>query len=376
MTLFRHIYPGNNTPLGFFSYYDYILSQEAAGKIYCIKGGPGTGKSTFMRKIADEFSAQGESIDFLICSSDPDSLDGILLKERRIALIDATSPHTVDPINPGAVDTIIHLGEYWNEEGIRQNKNAVIATGNKIRKYFGQGYNYLAAAGNIYENIANIYEEAAEKAEIYKMAARIVNKELGSYEISLSTGEIKKAFASAVTPDGIINHIRSLVKGYKRIYVISAPVGFSSGKILSTVMESAAYRGFFTEAYYCPMRPVGDPEHLLIPELSVALLSANAYHDLEAWEIAECAADREEYPEIILIDMDEMCDEAEIETQRAFIEKSLAEFDNLLFSAIECIKKAKQEHDLLERYYIPNMDFKKIDLLRDEIIGKIRDQGL
>ncbi|MDD4389643.1 MAG: hypothetical protein PHW03_02450 [Eubacteriales bacterium] len=329
-----------------------------------------------MRKIAEEFASQGENIDFLMCSSDPDSLDGIILKERSIALIDATSPHTVDPINPGAVDTIIHLGEYWNEEGIRQNKNAVMATGRRIHKYFAQGYNYLAAAGNIYENIANIYEEAAEKAEIYKMAARIVNKELGSYEISLSTGGIKKAFASAVTPEGIVNQIHSLVKGYKRIYLISGPVGFSSGKILSTVMESAAYRGFFTEAYYCPIRPAGEPEHLLIPELSVALLSANAYHDVEAWEIAESASDNGDYPEIILIDMNEMSDESEIELQATFIEKSLAEFENLLSSAIKCIRKAKKEHDLLESYYIPNMDFKKIDILRNEIIGKIREQGL
>lgn len=376
MAVSRHIYPGNNTPLGFYSYYDYILSQEAARKIYCIKGGPGTGKSTFMKKIGEEFSALGESIDFLHCSSDPDSLDGILLKERSIALIDATSPHTVDPINPGAVDTIIHLGDYWDEEGIRRNKNAVLAGNRKIHRYFSQCYNYLAAAGCLYKNMEQIYDDAAEKAEIYKMAAHIVNRELSSYDISLTTGEIKKAFASAITPAGIINQIHSLVSGCKRIYLISGPVGFSGGKILSTVMESAVYRGFYTEAYYCPLRPVGDPEHLIIPELSLALLSTCHYHDIEAWEIAESAAVEEEYPEIILIDMDEMRDESETDRQRGFLDKNLDAFDSMLTSAVECLKKAKAEHDLLERCYIPNMDFKKIDLLRDEIVGKIKEQGL
>ncbi len=376
MAVSRHIYPGNNTPLGFYSYYDYILSQEAARKIYCIKGGPGTGKSTFMRKIAEEFSMLEESIDYLHCSSDPDSLDGIILKEHRIALIDATSPHTVDPINPGAVDTIIHLGDYWNEEGIRQNKNAVLAGGRKIHRYFSQCYNYLAAAGCLYKNMAQIYEDAAEKAEIYKMAAHIVNRELGSYDISLTTGEIKKAFASAITPVGIMNHIHSLVSGCKCIYIISGPVGFSGGRILSTVMESAIYRGFSVEAYYCPLRPAEDPEHLIIPELSVALLSACSYHDIEAWEIAESAAVGEEYPEIVLIDMNEMSDESETKQQYAFLEENLIAFDNMLTHAVECLKRAKAEHDLLERCYIPNMDFKKIDLLRDEIVGKIKEQGL
>ena len=35
----RHMFPGGNTSLGFFSYYDYILSQEEANRIICIKGG-------------------------------------------------------------------------------------------------------------------------------------------------------------------------------------------------------------------------------------------------------------------------------------------------------------------------------------------------
>jgi hypothetical protein len=29
----------------------------------------------------------------------------------------------VDPKNPGAVDEIINLGDFWDEEGIRKNKD-------------------------------------------------------------------------------------------------------------------------------------------------------------------------------------------------------------------------------------------------------------
>ena len=45
MSVQRHYFPGNNTPLGFYSYYRYILSQKEASRIICLKGGPGTGKS-------------------------------------------------------------------------------------------------------------------------------------------------------------------------------------------------------------------------------------------------------------------------------------------------------------------------------------------
>ena len=62
-----HYFPGNNTPEGFFSYYSYILDQKEAKRIYCIKGGPGSGKSTFMRKIGEEFLDRGMNVDFLAC---------------------------------------------------------------------------------------------------------------------------------------------------------------------------------------------------------------------------------------------------------------------------------------------------------------------
>ena len=39
----RNLFPGGNTSEGFFSYYHFILEQQEAENIICIKGGPGTG---------------------------------------------------------------------------------------------------------------------------------------------------------------------------------------------------------------------------------------------------------------------------------------------------------------------------------------------
>src|SRR5690554_2731061 len=105
----RHYFPGNNTPEGFFSYYHYILSQHEAKKIWCIKGGPGVGKSTFMKKIGKSILSLGYDVDFLHCSSDNSSIDGIVIRDLKISIIDGTKPHIVDPINPAAVDSIINL---------------------------------------------------------------------------------------------------------------------------------------------------------------------------------------------------------------------------------------------------------------------------
>lgn len=132
----RNIFPGGNTTEGFFSYYEYILGQKEANRIICLKGGPGVGKSTFMRSIAEHFLEKGESIDFMWCSSDPDSLDGVVLKQRKIAIIDATRPHMVDPVNPGAVDNIVHLGEFWNGEALKNVRVMLWKATGKLRVGF------------------------------------------------------------------------------------------------------------------------------------------------------------------------------------------------------------------------------------------------
>ena len=95
----RHYFPGNNTPQGFFSYYSYILGQREASRIICLKGGPGTGKSTFLKNIGRQLEKAEVGVDYLHCSADENSLDGILVPEKGIAILDGTSPHVIDPKN-------------------------------------------------------------------------------------------------------------------------------------------------------------------------------------------------------------------------------------------------------------------------------------
>ena len=84
----RHMFPGGNTPAGFFSYYDQIIRPDAA-RIFVIKGGPGVGKSTFMKKMGEALLRLGYDAEFHHCSSDPDSLDALKVPALNIALLAA-----------------------------------------------------------------------------------------------------------------------------------------------------------------------------------------------------------------------------------------------------------------------------------------------
>ena len=69
---------GANAPSGFYSLYSHLLPPEQARGIYILKGGPGCGKSTLMRKVAQLVSQQGEAVEYILCSGDPGSLDAVI----------------------------------------------------------------------------------------------------------------------------------------------------------------------------------------------------------------------------------------------------------------------------------------------------------
>ncbi len=360
----QNYFPGGNTPEGFYSYYSYIIGQKEADSIICIKGGPGTGKSSFMKAIADYFIDKGEDVAYFWCSSDPDSLDGILLKDRRIAFIDGTSPHITDPLNPGAVDCVLNLGDYWDEEKLRDCKDGIMNSNSIIKMWFSFAYDYLRSAVSLRSSLQRVYENAVIPGEIYKFTDDIVKKVFGVKPILLTVGHRKKYFATAITSSGLISHMDSLTKPFETLFLLNAPTGFSTDRILRILSENAVHRGYSVEEFYCPMDPENTMEHLLIPEMKTGFITLNAYHDMECRTHGK------------IIEMREFIDWNKIEKYASLICDIEEKSSKLIDMAVNCLKEAKREHDVLEGYYIPNMNFEKIGKLADEWIAKIEYKRL
>lgn len=252
---------------------------------------------------------------------------------------------------------IINLGDYWDEDGIREYREDILNCNDEIKFNFQLAYNYFGAAKKIYDNMNAIYESALHEEEIYKIAAGIVNEELTHKEIAKKKGNVKKFFASAITPEGPINYIDSLIKGYDKVYVINTPIGIGGERILDIVMKSALFRGFNIEAYYCPMEPDTKIEQLLIPDLNTAFVTYNYYHKLDVAGYKE-------------IDLNDYIEWADIKDYKDLIDHSCELMDDLLQKGVQSIKRSKKAHDLLEDSYIPNMNFKAIEAYRKELVNQ------
>ena len=93
---------GANSPSGFYSLYDQLIPPETAQAIYILKGGPGCGKSTLMRKVAAALAQEGFQGEYILCSGDPDSLDAVVFPALGTALVDGTAPHAAAPLGHSA----------------------------------------------------------------------------------------------------------------------------------------------------------------------------------------------------------------------------------------------------------------------------------
>lgn len=368
MSVIRHYFPGNNTPEGFFSYYGNILGQREAEKIVCIKGGPGTGKSTFLKKVGERLAETGENIDFLHCSADENSLDGILLRDKKIAFVDGTSPHVIDPLTPGAVDSIINFGEFWNDRKIADHKEEIISYSENTSRWYKMAYNYMAAARKIYDSLSAVQEDGVEVSEIYKLAADIISREYQQYDISFKAGAMKRFFATAITPAGNISYVRSILGNMKRVYLINVPEGYSNISFMNIIADGAIYRGFDVEAFYCPMDPERKIEHLLVPELGLAFVTTNKWHDLEPWEIC---GEEETGCEITMIDINDYQSAYFVDKNRAVLDKLSRLYAQLMEESVSALSRAKENHDIVEKMYIRNMNFDKIDELVEKTIREL-----
>ena len=116
---------GANAPKGYFSRFDQLFSSSPEGRCFLLKGGPGTGKSTVLKKIAAVLKEKDPRTELIFCSADTDSLDAVITSDGAVSAADATLPHAVEPKYPGTYETVINLSDCWNEKVLREHAKEI-----------------------------------------------------------------------------------------------------------------------------------------------------------------------------------------------------------------------------------------------------------
>lgn len=135
---------GANSRRGFVSLYGGYPGADAF--LHIIKGGPGTGKSSFMRRLGAEAEARGLAVQYVLCSGDPDSLDGVYIPALSVAWADGTAPHALEPCGFGVDADYVNLGRFCRTPLAEGDRKKVPELNRRYRALYDAAYRRLAAA--------------------------------------------------------------------------------------------------------------------------------------------------------------------------------------------------------------------------------------
>ena len=303
-----------NSGSGFFSLYDGFPGEGVF--LHIIKGGPGTGKSGFMRRIKSRAEKLGMDTETILCSGDPDSLDALYIPALRQAWVDGTAPHVREPSIFGADSDYVNLGDFCRLplKAVDRERAEVLNAGYKAE--YASAYGYLAAAKAVERAYENTEDNTDEQSDLLAFLDGFIPQS------AKKKAKTEKRFISAISCMGIISLNETVNLLCKQKYEVT------DVNALLTAAEYAEKRGLHSILCPDPLDP-DKPEALLLPDCSLCITLSESKTNYD-------------------------------KKLRRSIREEQRLREKLLSCAVESLASAKAKHDELENVYRPYMDFEAL----------------
>ncbi len=337
-----NFFAGANSGGGFQNLFSQIVDVETARDFIILKGGPGVGKNTFMREIGRTMEEAGLDVEYLWCSGDPNSLDGVILPQIGCAVADGTSPHVLEPHYPAAVDRYVNLGQFYDLTAAKASAKEVRAHTKAYQSAYVKAYRSLRAAREIEKT--RMAEAAAtfESQRAWKRLRGIMSRELRRR--GGEGGRTHYRFLGSITHRGYIWRMDSVETLCPKVYALCDNAELAA-PFFKELWKSAVSLGWNTVCCMNPEEPE-QIEHLLIPGLGLGFVTSRPGME----------GPQKPFRRIRL------------DAMTSCKNRSLTKFQErmcglLREDAVESLKEAKASHDALEAVYNPYVDFEGVHTL-------------
>jgi hypothetical protein len=349
---------GSNTPQGFVSRFDQLANADDGWRCFVIKGGPGSGKSTIIKRVGDRLLERGLDIEYIHCASDVDSLDGVICPSLKLCVADGTPPHVIEPKYPGAFETVVDLTSCWDDEILYANRDDIIALSKGCSRCHDMCCRYLGAAGALAGDSYRIALDCVNQQKLNGYCKRLTERELRPGKDRAGKEHIR--MFSAVTNKGVVSFPETAKLMCRRLYLINDEHGAVSRIVLQYIKGQALAAGYDVIASYCPLSPFEKLEYLFIPESGAGFLTSNVFHDyglrIDPYRI---------------INSRRFTNQEQLKRYRKRLTFNRKAQAQMVAQAEILLKEAGTLHDELEEYYIQATDYTKVEALTEKLMDKI-----
>jgi len=321
---------------------------------YILKGGAGTGKSTMMKRIAERFENNYHIVRFK-CSSDPASLDAIVIPELHAAVCDGTAPHVFEPMYPGVCQKYLNLGEFWDEEKLAGEREAILEATDKNKSLLARAGRFTSAAADICSDTFQLGSDCLLSDKLEGFIGRFERKVLDRH--GSGSGEKSLLRLTALTENGFLTHHETLESCFD-VFAIRDELFTATDHLLSRIADDACARGY--DVILSPDQMLSDAayQHLIIPEAGIAMISGSA-------------AAESTHRGLTKLNLMRFYDKQLLRDRRTRLRLDRAAVGDLVTEAAETLRSAKLVHDEIEKHYISAMDFSKLNALTEQVISEI-----
>ena len=335
-------YAGGNTAKGFVHFFESNFQELE--RLLILKGGPGTGKSTLMKKIGKEWQDEGYAVEWIHCSADVGSVDAVIIPALKAGIVDGTSPHIIEPSLPGIVDDYVNLGVAWDREKLIPHKKNIQRVNKALKESYRHAYSYLQKAFVLFNE---------EKEKLKKDVPEKVRNEIMEWTDTLlpkrekeQTPVVKHRYYRAFTPDGYHHFAEDLLGAVeKRIFLTGS---FTISEILENIARIGIKQGYDVHLYHHALNP-DLVEMVVFPEVDVVFFDHTFFTDkISAQKTDEWIT----LGEVTLENKEQIVHEIE--------------------KATEFLAQTSKLRSELEGYYIGAMDFTIVDQIGKEISEELK----
>ncbi len=350
-------YAAGNTANGFINLFDSVL--QGLERLFILKGGPGTGKSTLMKAIGEKVKEKGADIEYIHCASDNHSIDGVILTDYKIGIVDGTAPHVIEPKAIGLIDEYVHLAQFLNREKLLPYKQEILTLNKEIAVRYQTAYDTFARALNAHKKVEKIYIANMDFHAANRLTEDLITRMFQGENREKEGKEVRR-FLGAATPAGAVDFVPNLTEGLEKRYFIKGRAGSGKSTLLKKIADAGKTSGYDVEVYCCGFDP-DSLDMVIIRERGIAIFDSTKPHEY----FPTNATDE-------IVDLYEHC--ITPGTDERFAQDIRAKTDvykQTMKEAISHLAEAKKLRDQLEAYYVAATDFSQIEQIQHELYDEI-----
>ena len=331
---------------GFSGDFDEIFAPEKFDTVYIIKGGPGTGKSTFMKKLGEVAERRGFIPEYYFCSSDISSLDGVVIPEKRVAVLDGTAPHVTEAKYPGACEMILNFCDALDSRALKAERGEIVRLCKEKSEAYARAYADLRASREfLSENI-----RVCHAAYLQDKARDFIRRAFSG----MAKGDVRRADICTVCSRGRVR-LPVYEKRARRVMTVKNAGG--AGYLFMSDVEAFAREAGLSAVVS------RDPVCRGYAE--------SVYFDGDGVYVALWDGDAPEGKEVKNINVARFVDKGAERAARPYLRLTKKLFSDALAAAVDSLSSASAAHGEIEKIYVKSTDFHAIDAMLERVKREI-----